>query len=479
MYDIYMPVIIQSRMCGGATAQQKGEASQLRTYVDDWNLAHAEEVSIRKLLNRIVHSGDKVPYQVYLGHEEPNMYADDPVSGARFWGAKNLYDPRAETLITRAEEAKLRAPATQAKKTANSQLLVAGISSQANRVKDRGRAKREQEERIEREAFEASEAGRRLREEAEEAEAKSKKDAEDKKKKAEDKKAQHKREVEERKVIREAQEAEDKIKKAEEEAEAKKAKAVKATPPPAPKKEVKVVEKTPPPPTPPETKKEEAPKKKKEKQKAPASASASAVDDDSWMTEALAFNATQKVPEKEVKKQTPREDFLRDVDEGLILVDNTRLVDRVLAGMICWDARHPVRVGIFCADYHTKIELITQGDKIIKKFGRKKCVALCNIVGRVLCNLASAKDKSGRLYNEAEKSQLFPQVLRRNFDATLKLNGWTDEELATLPVDYGLLDEVIVPIVWAFHAVGVVVNAVIADGVEMYPFVTNAPPKKK
>jgi hypothetical protein len=464
-------------MCGGATAQQKGEASQLRTYVDDWNLAHAEEVSIRKLLNRIVHSGDKVPYQVYLGHEEPNIFADDPVSGARFWGAKNLYDPRAETLITRAEEAKLRAPATQAKKTANSQLLVAGISSQANRVKDRGRAKREQEERIEREAFEASEAGRRLREEAEEAEAKAKKDAEDKKKKAEDKKAQHKREVEERKVIREAQEAEDKIKKAEEEAEAKKAKAVKATPPPAPKKEVKVVEKTPPPPTPPETKKEEAPKKKKEKQKAPASASA--VDDDSWMTEALAFNATQKVPEKEVKKQTPREDFLRDVDEGLILVDNTRLVDRVLAGMICWDARHPVRVGVFCSEYHAKRVILDQGDKFIKKFGRKKCVALCRVVGSVLCDLASAKDKSGRLYNEAEKSHYFPQVMRGNFDTALKPNGWTDEELATLPVDYGLLDGVIVPIVWYLLDEGVELNARVMDGVEMYPYLVKTPPKKK
>jgi hypothetical protein len=467
-------------MCGGATAQQKGEASQLRTYVDDWNLAHAEEVSIRKLLNRIVHSGDKVPYQVYLGHEEPNMYADDPVSGARFWGAKNLYDPRAETLITRAEEAKLRAPATQAKKTANSQLLVAGISSQANRVKDRGRAKREQEERIEREAFEASEAGRRLREEAEEAEAKSKKDAEDKKKKAEDKKAQHKREVEERKVIREAQEAEDKIKKAEEEAEAKKAKAVKATPPPAPKKEVKVVEKTPPPPTPPETKKEEAPKKKKEKQKAPASASASAsaVDDDSWMTEALAFNATQKVPEKEVKLYS-HEDFTNECVKGMEAVNEHRMMDKVLGGIACWDARYPVKSMFFCADYHTKLELITQGEHWVELMGKKKCFVLCSVVGSVLCDLASAKDKSGRLYNEAEKSQLFPQVLRRNFDTALKPNGWTDEELATLSVDYGLLDGVIVPIVWALHAVGVVVNAVIADDVEMYPYLVKTPPKKK
>jgi len=473
-----MPVIIQSRMCGGATAQQKGEASQLRTYVDDWNLAHAEEVSIRKLLNRIVHSGDKVPYQVYLGHEEPNIFADDPVSGARFWGAKNLYDPRAETLITRAEEAKLRAPATQAKKTANSQLLVAGISAQANRVKDRGRAKREQEERIEREAFEASEAGRRLREEAEEAEAKSKKDAEDKKKKAEDKKAQHKREVEERKVIREAQEAEDKIKKAEEEAEAKKSKAVKATPPPAPKKEVKVVEKTPPPPTPPETKKEEAPKKKKEKQKAPASASASAVDDDSWMTEALAFNATQKVPEKAVKL-SPHEEFLGVVDEGMVLVNATRGQDRVLAGVVCWDARHPVKVGIFCADYHTKKQIQDVGRDWIKKFSRRKCVALCSMTGRVLCDLASSKAKSGSPLSEADKARIFPQIMRLNFDDTLKPNGWTDEELATLPVDYGILDGIIIPIVWAFDEVGVVVDAETADDVEMYPYLVKSPPKKK
>lgn len=463
-------------MCGGATAQQKGEASQLRTYVDDWNLAHAEEVSLRKLLNRVVHSGDKVPYQMYLGHEEPNIFADDPVSGARFWGAKNLYDPRAETLITRAEEAKLRAPATQAKKTANSQLLVAGISAQANRVKDRGRAKREQEERIEREAFEASEAGRRLREEAEEAEAKAKKDAEDKKKKADDKKAQHKREVEERKVIREAQEA---SKKAEEEAEAKKAKSVKATPPPAPKKEVKVVEKAPP--VPPvvvvETKKEEAPKKKKEKQKAPASASASVVDDDSWMAEAQAFNATQKVPEK--AKQSSHEEFTNEGVKGMMAVNNHGLMDRVLGGIACWDRDHPVKVGIMCSDYHTKEQLITQGEQWVDLMGKKKCVALCSVVGRVICDLASSKNKSGKLLSEAEKSHYFPQMLRGNFDASLKLNGWTDEELSTLPLDYGIIDGIIIPIAWYLLDAGTELNARVMDGVEMYPFVTSAPPKKK
>jgi len=469
-----MPVIVQSRICGGATAQQKGEASQLRTYVDDWNLAHNDEVSLRKLLNRVVHSGDKVPYQMYLGHEEPNLFADDPVSGARYWGQKNLYDPRAETLITRAEDAKLRAPATQAKKTANSQLLVAGISAQANRVKDKGRAKREQEERIEREAFEASEAGRRLKEEAEEAEVKAKKDAEDKKKKNEDKKAQHKREVEERRVIREA---EDKIKKAEEEAEAKKAKAVKVAPPqPAPAKKEKA------PPVPPVVvvvpKKEEASKKKKEKTKAPASASASAVDDDSWMAEASAFNEKQK---KEIQEETvtPYEEFTILQERGLDAVENHRLTDRVLAGVIMWDIEHPVRVSIMCVDYHTKQELITYGENWIDMMGKKQMISLIRVVGRVLCDLSFAKNTSGKPLSEAEKAHYFPQVLIGNFETSLKPNGWKDEELAKLPLDFSLIDGIIIPTVWFLFNDGTQLNERAMDGVEMYPYVTNAPPKQK
>jgi len=456
-----MPVIVQSRICGGATAQQKGEASELRTYVDDWNLPQADAVSLRRRLNKIVHSGDKNPYQNYLGHQEVNLFANDPDTGRQHWGAKNMFDSRAEAVIKQAETAKQNEPITQARKLANKEIITAGITAQANRVKDKARLRREQEERVAREAFEASEAGRKERQDAED---KERKEAEDKERKKEEKKKKHQEEVETRRVIREKEEAEAKQKKDEEDKKPK----VKVVAPPAP---VKEKEKAPAPvvvPTATVVSTEPKKEHKTKKEKAPASAKAGGDDDDSWMTEASAFNKTQakSIAESNVHSH---EAFTEEKRRALIVIDAMPMSERVKGGITCWDTDYPVKAQVFCDEYHSRQDLCTMGEKWIDLLTQSKCRSLCKLVGKLLCDM-------GHVKSIHERMVLFGRVFPTNLTPH-SLPNWTQDDVNKIgDLDWSMIDTIVIPIVWAMEQG----SSFIHGETEMYPFVeVKEEPKKK
>lgn len=64
---------------GGASAQQKGRAAEMRTFVSG---------SARSDLNKIVHSGDKDPHKY-----GKNQFADP----------SNSYDPKAQKALNKAQ----------------------------------------------------------------------------------------------------------------------------------------------------------------------------------------------------------------------------------------------------------------------------------------------------------------------------------------------------------------------------------------
>jgi hypothetical protein len=495
-----MPVIIHHRICGGATAQQKGRASELRTYLNDWDvpagtITDPDAATLRFRLNKIVHSGDKNPYQNHMGNVETNIFANDPnPPHTQHWGRKNLFDERADRLIKKAEhwEDRFNRMSHQPKQAA----VVANISKAAQSLNDKiahkKRVKEEQEaaakaaaEEAIRIAFEESEEGKaaaakkekkkkalaaekeqkRLEREAEEeAKAKAKRDAEEEAKAKAKQDAEDKRKAADQKRIEQEAAA-----KARQEEEAEKKKAA----PPAKKKEAQP---------------QPQPATKKDKKKG-ASAAASADEDlDALLNEAVAAAAKEKaeLEKKSVKEDEPTtyESFIQTKDAAIAKINRMQFSARVLAGVTIWDAMHPNNVRMLCSNYHTIEEINDLGHRHIEEFGLQKCIALEREVGRIFCDLnqSTKPDEKAptkkRLLTDKEKAHFFPQVFRGNWESGLIPNGWTDAQLTSLPTTLALVDGYIIPIAWALMEDDIFVNGKKADGVEVYPYIIDQVPKK-
>ena len=69
-----------------------------------------------------------------------------------------------------------------------------------------------------------------------------------------------------------------------------------------------------------------------------------------------------------------------------------------------------VPTAVFCADYHTKAEIVEQGDNVLALYGKKKCFVMCRTIGRILSDLATQP------FSAAQKSSWFTTLFRGNWD---------------------------------------------------------------
>ena len=478
------------KMYGGATAEQKGRASELRTYIMDYDtppgtITDPDAAGLKFRLNKIVHSGDKNPYQNYLGVAQPNKFADDPVSNKAFWGAKNLYDPRAQNLIDKAEFWKDRfekIPARTAKAAA-----LANIGPRAQSITDRAKVKVKQEQEAAAKAFEESALGQRLKAEAEAAEA-----AKEEKKRA--KKQRDAELKEERRLLREAEEAE-KAKAAAEvvkaEAEAKKAAEelanaeakAKQAEAEAKKKEQQAIDAA----SKKAEKKQPAAEAKKKQQAASAATQPkkkkggdkkAAADDDFAFLEEQAALAKKEAEDLKKKREreamrdlrSPKQKFDEKKREAIDKVSELPKSANIKPALIIFDRNYPDGIVFFETDsLYTKGDIQQAGEKVIDKYGTRKMLILFMFVGRILADLNTDTSEYGRNFTPREMELKFPEMFRGNYEYMIGEDKWTREELDALPTTISsLLGNIILTAIWRMEEDSKFINGRQTDGVEIY-----------